>query len=257
MSTSTKLPTPPNPASVSTDGDIHELYASYICDYIAGPGTASELRGFPLVDQFQQGGDLSWWDSFCQTVKSVWTGTESLFESATETVTHYQEAKDDIEQLFNDAKALWDNFVEGRDDLDEPNEDGRKRSGMVVTVRQAIEAIERFRLGHLKQTISEQWQKIEDQLTLIKTGGQTLVNGAAAYAGRPSVGGLVTAGAALNQIQLASLYVKDVCAALLEIVKLFDLITDIEDDLEKQSLQQVNPRHARKFKGVTRSPLSD
>jgi hypothetical protein len=238
------IPAAPNAAQTASDGDIHELYAGYLADYISGPGTSSSRRDFPLINQNQQGGELTWWDLYVQDLKSELQLAKAVGHTAAEVAVQIDERVQFWIDLWNEAIERWDEFLDGRD-LDEVTIDGTKLSGKVITLRKAEEVIEQLRLNNLKAFFTAKIAAIRNAIDLIEHPLSTLSPQQQAE----DVGGAGQVMIAANQV-LDS--VQDIGRSVVDLIEKFDIVTQIEHDLEAAALGQTNERHARKDKGVTR-----
>lgn len=234
--------------TIATDGDISVEYMQTLITYLQGEEDGGRIPAAASDDSAS-----SLFTSAMQEVKGLWGAVGSFFSTALTAVSQYQETKQAFLTLWTATKKEWATFVEGRD-LDEPTDDGRQRTSLVVTLRDGQEAIESFRIGKLKTTLKEQTEKIEEQIELIKTRAKSLTDGAAAYGGRASASGMVQAGAAINELELAGSQARDIMDQLLVLIKLFDLFGDIEDDLADKVLGQSKPQQLVTVQVSTRNP---
>jgi hypothetical protein len=240
------VPSLENP-TIATDGDISLSYMQVLTQYLQQEQSVA-FRSNQSPEQI-----TNIFTDAMGEVQSIWSGVASFFQSAGQTITNYEEVKQTFTSIWTQAKSEWNQFIEGRD-LDEPLDDLRKRTSVVVTLRSAQEAIEKFRIGRLKETVNEQIDRIENELQLIVTRAQSLASGAAAYSGRPSAGGIVSVGAAINELELAGSQVNDILKEVLKLIKLFDLFSDIEDGMEADLLPQSKPQTVVTETISTRNP---
>lgn len=176
--------------------------------------------------------ELSWWELYKQELTDEFKRLAQFAkETAAATVnanTHW----DNLVALWDRAKTDWDEFLEGRD-LDEVRVNGLKLTSLVVVLRDAEEVLEKFRIGRLKQTVTDQYDRIKGAIAEMKTGELS----------RAGVGEDVGPMAELmGRIDDFLTQVEEILDALLSIAELFDIITTSQKEMEGKALTQGRPR---------------
>lgn len=238
--------------TIATDGDISVSYMAALLDYLQQTFPGESLTQQPKDSQ-PPAEFAAHFASIMSGIGNSLAGVVTLFRGFVVATNEYQQTKDSFEELWSGAKEAWQQFIEGRD-LDEPTDSGRSRTSVVLSLRAAQSAIEKFRIGNLKDTVNEQIQAIEDEILIIKTRATDLASGVAAYSGRPSAGGLAAAGAALNELQLAGSQARAIMAECLKLIKLFDTLTFVEDSMEADLFGQSKPQTSEQKQVYTRNP---
>lgn len=238
-------PEPPVPASDASDGDIRGFYAAYLADYISGAGTSARRQAPQRVISAEissaetgAGGDLSWFDLYVQDLKHEWELVKALGHTTANVAVSIDERVQFWIDLWNEAVERWHEFLEGRD-LDEIRVDGAKLTSRIITLRDAEDVIEQLRLKNLKEFFETKIQEIKDAIENIKNPLNSIQQAGDA----DSVDQLDKPGEAAkamigtNQI-LDS--IQDIGRAVVTLIEKFDIITQMELDMEAKVLPQNN-----------------
>lgn len=144
---------------------------------------------------------------------------------------------------WDEIKEDWFAIFEERD-LDE------HQASRVITVLKAQQIIEKLRTGELKEKaeaiydqIKSIWGFILHPVSGSAEGDKALLAGAAAFAGKPGAGaGALSLANVVDGVLLFLDRVIQLEDQIIALVKLFDLVGDLEDQVEGAALQQGNPQ---------------
>jgi hypothetical protein len=178
---------------------------------------------------------LSWWELYKQELGDEFKRLAKFGQQAANAAVNTDQHWQNLLAIWNKAKSDWDAFVKGRD-LDKVRVAGAKLSSVVVILRDAEDILEDFRLNRLKETIQDRYQAIRDAIEQMKTGPADF----AEQAGSTDDVGPVTR--LMVRIDDFLTQVENILNAILQIVELFDVVTNTEKELEKKALAQKSAR---------------
>ncbi len=167
--------------------------------------------------------------SLLSTLKDFFSST---VQTAGTVATNFDTHWNNLVALWDRAKTDFDTFLEGRD-LDTIRVGKSKLTSLVITLRDAEEVMEEFRVGRLKEKITEAYAQIKDAIQEIKLGPVDFSE-AGAQAGEdvgPMAKLLVRLDDILSQIER-------ILSQILGVAELFDFVTSAEKEMEALKLSQ-------------------
>lgn len=182
--------------------------------------------------------DLSWWDLYVQDLKAEADAVVHMGHATAEVATQIDERVQWWIDLWSEAVERWREFLEGRD-LDEIRIDGAKLSSRIITIRAAEDVIEQLRIENLKKWFEQKIQDIKDAIENIKHPLNTIQDATSTDSLDPAEqpGSATRVIIGTNQV-LDSL--QDIGRAVLDLIEKFDIITDMEHQIEDSVLPQNN-----------------
>lgn len=170
---------------------------------------------------------------------SLLSALKDFFSSTTKTAsqvaTNFDTHWNNVAALWDRAKTDWDQFIEGRDldTLRIGEGRGSKLTSLVLTLRDAEDVMEEFRVGRLKEKIQDAYAQIKDAIQEIKLGPVDFSE-SGAQAGEdvgPMSKLLVRLDDILNQVER-------ILGQILGVAELFDFVTSAEKEMEAKVLGQ-------------------
>jgi hypothetical protein len=167
--------------------------------------------------------------SLLSTLKDFFSST---VQTATSVATNFDQHWQNLVDLWARAQKDWETFLEGRE-LDELRIGGSKLTSLVITLRDAEDVMEEFRVGRLKEKIQNAYAQIKDAIQEIKLGPVDFST-SDPQAGEdvgPMAKLLVRLDDILNQIER-------ILSQILGVAELFDFVTSAEKEMEAKILSQ-------------------
>jgi hypothetical protein len=229
-------PDPPKDPTVATDGDLSPEYASYIVQYMMGADAPAGAFS-TSVTAADGGGARAPFDAgeAFRQIKTLWQNTKWAAAKVSDETFRISDTIQKLVDLWDEGVERWREFYEGRD-LDSERLDGRKLTAFVIQLRAAEDVMEEYRLGRLKETVEEKITEIKNAIDLILHPLSTI---------QPVGGSTEDAPGEMTQIVIATHEIEAQIVAgaraLLDIIELLDLVTDIEHKLEANVLRQNKP----------------
>lgn len=146
-------------------------------------------------------------------------------------------------QALDDIISKWNDLKDEVDKLFEPEETPASDRSRVVTLYEAKNLLEDFRIKNLKDSVLEKYDRIKAVFFAIKNPPASAAAQAAANDPEVRAGALIAlkVEGVLQQIEFFLQQVAEFEDIVIEVVKLFDFVRTEKDKMDDLALQQGNP----------------